>query len=632
GGRDEFDTIWVTREDGVSQEELRAEVAALLPAGYEAVTGDAEAKEQADLLLDAISFLTIFLLIFAGISLVVGTYIIVNTFSILVAQRSRELALLRALGASKRQVVRSVQLEALVLGLLGSTIGLGLGVLLAMGLRVLFAQFGLDLSGQPLVFGPRTVVASYAVGVLVTMTAAWLPARRTSRISPVQAMRDDIALTESSIWRRFSWGLAMAAVGALAVGLGLFADIPYALQTAGAGMLLILLAAAAVSPVVSRPFLSGARSLYARLFGSIGNLAGQNTLRNPRRTTATASALMISLTLACMMAIVGASAKASVDKSVEENFVGDYVVSNVFGGEFNPAIADEMAKVDGVGAVVRQRYQFADLGGDGVSAIDPATADLLELNVVEGDLADFEDGTVVVPESYADDEGLGVGETVEFETPGGTRTWPVVAVFEDNPIIFLPLVTTLATLEESGYEAADNALIIFAEPGAGGLQAGLDAIVEELPIVTVKDQAAFAEEQREPIDQFVLIIFALLGLALIIAVLGVVNTLALSVIERTREVGLLRAIGVSRSQLRWMITLESVVISALGAVLGVILGVGFGIALMYALRDEGLEVIRVPYGQLVAFLVLSVVIGMLAAVFPARRAARLDVLRAIATE
>ncbi|WP_193614616.1 ABC transporter permease [Nocardioides lijunqiniae] len=631
-GKDEYNDVWVTAEDGVSQEELRDAVTTVLPDEIEAVTGDEAADESASQLLEAISFITVFLLVFAFISLVVGAFLIVNTFSILVAQRSRELALLRALGASKRQVVRSVQLEALVLGLLGSTIGLGLGVLLAMGLRVLFGQFGLDLSGQPLVFGWRTVVASYAVGVLVTMIAAWLPARRTSRISPVQAMRDDVALTETSIWRRFSWGVALAVVGVVAVALGLFADIPYALQTAGGGMFLILLAAAAVSPVVSRPFLSGARSLYTRLFGSIGNLAGQNTLRNPRRTTATASALMISLTLACMMAIVGASAKASVDKSVEENFVGDYVVSNVFGGEFNPAIADEMAEVDGVDTVVRQRYQFGDLGGDGVSAIDPATADRLELSVVEGDLGDFEDGTVVVPESYADDEGLGVGDTVEFETPDGKRTWPVVAVFEDNPIIFVPLVTTLSTLEDAGYEAADNALIIFAEPGAQDLQAGLDAVVEELPIVTVKDQAAFAEEQREPIDQFVLIIFALLGLALIIAVLGVVNTLALSVIERTREVGLLRAIGVSRSQLRWMITLESVVISALGAVLGVILGVGFGIALMYALRDEGLEVIRVPYGQLAAFLVLSVVIGMLAAVLPARRAARLDVLRAIATD
>jgi putative ABC transport system permease protein len=632
GGRDEYNDVWVTAEDGVSQAELRDAVAEVVPDDIEAVTGDEAADESASQLLEAISFITTFLLIFAGIALVVGSFLIVNTFSILVAQRSRELALLRALGASKRQVVRSVQLEAFVLGVIGSTIGLGLGVLLAMGLRALFAQFGLDLSGQPMIFGPRTVLASYLVGVLVTMAAAWLPARRTSRIAPVQAMRDDIALSESSMRTRFWRGLALGAVGVLALGLGLFSGLPYGGQLVGGGVLAILLAVAAMSPVISRPLLSGARSLYARLFGSIGNLAGQNSLRNPRRTTATASALMIGLTLACTMAIVGDSAKASVDKSVEENFVGDYVVSNVFGGEFNPAIADQMAALDGVETVVRQRYQFQDFNGAGLSALDPASVDRLELNVVEGDLDDFEDGTVIVPESYADDEGLEVGDTVEVEVPTGESEWPVVAVFEDNPLVFLPIVMTLTTMEEAGYEPADNALTIFAEPGADDLQAGLDAIVSALPIVTVKDQVAFAEEQREPIDQFVLIIFALLGLALVIAVLGIVNTLALSVIERTREVGLLRAIGVSRSQLRWMITLESVVIAVLGAVLGVVLGVGFGVTLMYALRDEGLEVISVPYGQLAVFLVLSVVIGMLAAIFPARRAARLDVLRAIATE
>ncbi|MCD4525612.1 ABC transporter permease [Nocardioides sp. cx-173] len=631
-GEDVYNDVWVTAEDGVSQQELRDAVAKVLPEETEAVTGDEAADESASDLLEAISFITTFLLIFAGIALVVGSFLIINTFSILVAQRSRELALLRALGASKRQVVRSVQLEAFVLGLLGSTLGLGLGVLLAMGLRSLFAQFGLDLSGQPMIFGWRTVVASYLVGVLVTMAAAWLPARRTSRISPVQAMRDDIALSESSMTTRFIRGAALGVVGLVVLGLGLFSGLPYGGQMVGAGVLAILLAVAAMSPVLSRPLLSAARSAYARLFGSIGNLAGQNSLRNPRRTTATASALMIGLTLACTMAIVGDSAKASVDKSVEESFVGDYVVSNVFGGEFNPAIADRMAQLEGVDAVVRQRYQFQDFGGQGISAIDPATADRLELTVTEGDLADFTDGTVIVQESHAEDEGLEVGDEVEVETPAGKRSWPVVAVYEDNPIVFLPVVTTLTTMEEAGYEPADNAVIVFAEPGADDLQAGLDAIVEELPIVTVKDQAAFAEEQREPIDQFVLIIFALLGLALVIAVLGIVNTLALSVIERTREVGLLRAIGVSRSQLRWMITLESVVIAVLGAVLGVVLGVGFGVALMYALRDEGLEVISVPYGQLAVFLVLSVVIGMLAAVFPARRAARLDVLRAIATE
>jgi putative ABC transport system permease protein len=634
-GRDEYNDVWVTAEDGVSQEELRDSVSELLPDGIEAVTGDEAADESASQLLEAVSFITTFLLIFAGIALVVGSFLIVNTFSILVAQRSRELALLRALGASKRQVIRSVQLEAFVLGVIGATIGLGLGVLLAMGLRVLFAQFGLDLSGQPMVFGARTVLASYLVGVVVTMAAAWLPARRTAKISPVQAMRDDIALSESSMTTRFWRGLALAVVGMvlLAIGLGdIIDDVPYGGQMIGAGVLFILLGVAAMSPVISRPFLSAARALFARFFGSIGNLAGQNSLRNPRRTTATASALMIGLALACTMAIVGDSAKASVDKSVEESFVGDYVVSNVFGGEFNPSIADEMAGVDGVEAVLRQRYQFQDFGGEGISAVDPATVDRLELNVVDGDLADFADGTVIVQESYAEEEGLDVGDPVEVEVPTGETKWPVAAIYEDNPIIFLPIVTTLTTMEEAGYEPADNALTIFAEPGADDLQAGLDAVVDELPIVTVKDQAAFAKEQREPIDQFVLIIFALLGLALIIAVLGIVNTLALSVIERTREVGLLRAIGISRSQLRWMITLESVVISVLGAVLGVILGIAFGVVLMYAVRDEGLEVISVPYGQLGVFLALSVLIGMLAAVLPARRAARLDVLQAIATE
>ena len=224
-------------------------------------------------------------------------------------------------------------------------------------------------------------------------------------------------------------------------------------------------------------------------------------------------------------------------------------------------------------------------------------------------------------------------KVVFASTPTDVRGLLFSSIYEDNPVIFFPVLTTLPTLADAGFEEADNALIVFAEPGGlAGLQEGLDEVVAEIPIVTVKDQGAFADEQREPIDQFVLIIFALLGLALIIAVLGIVNTLALSVIERTREVGLLRAIGLSRAQLRRMITLESVVISVLGALLGLAMGLVFGIALMYSLRDEGLEVISVPGLQLVVFLVLSLVIGVLAAVFPARRAARLDVLRAISTE
>ena len=588
-------------------------------------------SEAASDLLEAISFITTFLLIFAGISLVVGAFLIINTFSILVAQRSRELALLRALGASKRQVMWSVQLEAFVLGVLGATIGLGLGVLLAMGIRALFANFGLDLSGQPLIFAPRTFIASYAVGIVVTMAAAWLPARRTGRIAPVQAMRDDIALPESSLRRRLWWGLALTVVGLVVLALGLFSDLPHGGWQVGGGVLAILLGVAAMSPVLSRPFLTLMRATYARAFGSVGNLAGQNSLRNPRRTAATASALMIGLALACTMAIVGDSAKASVDKSVSENFVGDFVVSNVIGTGFSPAIGDQMAQVDGVDQVVRERFASAERGRGNqfVAAVDPADVDSLKLDVSDGQA--LSEGSVLLQRTWADDEDLGVGDDLDLDLPAGKRTFVVAGIFEDNPVVAAPVLTTLDDFAAAGFPDSDNVLILFTDDSPG-IQGRLDAVVADLPVVTVKDQTAFAQEQREPIDQFVLIIFALLGLALLIAVLGIVNTLALSVIERTREVGLLRAIGLSRSQLRLMITLESVVIAVLGAVLGVVLGLGFGVALMYAVRDQGLEVISVPVGQLAVFLVLSVVIGVLAAVFPARRAARLDVLRAIATE
>jgi len=634
GGKDVFNDVWVTAADGVSQEQLRDRVDAALPADYEVVTGDTAADESATDLLQAVSFITTFLLIFAGISLVVGAFLIVNTFSILVAQRSRELALLRALGASKRQVSASVLLEAFVLGVLGSTAGLGLGLVLAMGIRTLFARFGLDLSGQALIFQPRTVLAAYVVGIIVTMTAAWLPARRTGRIAPIQALRDDVALHESSLHRRLLLGVVLIVAGMGALALGLFVDVPHAGWFVGGGVLAVLLGVSSASPVISRPFLLAARAAYARAFGSIGNLAGQNSLRNPRRTTATASALMIGLTLACTMAIVGDSAKASVDKSVAENFVGDYIVSNVFGGAFPAGIAGRMEGVDGVSNVVRERYGFGsrDGGDQGVAATDPADASALGISMTSGKVSDLANGTVFLEDSWASDHGLSVGDTVTLKMPTGVKAWRVVGTYDDNPVVFFPILTTLSTLADAGIPQRDNALIIFTDPGATGVQARLDKVVEQLPIVTVKDEAGFAKEQRGPIDQLVQMIYALLGLALVIAVLGIVNTLALSVIERTREVGLLRAIGVSRRQLRWMITLESVVISVLGAVLGVVLGIGFGVALMYALKDQGLEAISIPSGQLVVFLLLALVIGVLAAVFPARRAARLDVLRAIATE
>ena len=444
-GADVFNDVWVTAEDGVSQEELRDAVEPVLPTDVEAVTGDQAADDAADQLLEAIGFITTFLLVFAGIALVVGAFIIVNTFSILVAQRSRELALLRALGASRRQVTWSVQLEAFVLGVLGSTIGLGLGVLLAMALRLLFGQFGLDLSGTPLVFSPRTVVACYVVGVLVTMVAAYLPARRTGRIAPVQALSDDVALPETSIRRRLLLGGLLVAGGLVSLLFGLLLDVPKPLAWVGAGVLAVLLGVASASPFISRPLLALASWFYGRVFGAVGTLAGLNSQRNPRRTAATASALMIGLALAGTMVVIADSAKASTDQAIEDAFVGDYVVSNVFNGEFNSAIADEMAAVDGVAQVVQMRFQFllVDNDQDFATALDPSAVQALDLEVVDG-TGEMRDGTVLVQQFYADEEGLAVGDTIDVQVPAGKQAWEVVGIVEDTPILFTGMGTTIA--------------------------------------------------------------------------------------------------------------------------------------------------------------------------------------------
>ncbi len=633
-GKDSFNDAWVTTEPGVSQEELRDRVAKVLPKGFEALTGDEAADESASRLLEAISFLTIFLLVFAGIALVVGSFLIVNTFSMLVAQRSRELALFRALGASRKQVTRSVLFEAFVVGLVGSTIGLGLGVLLAIGIRALFASFGLDLSGTGLVIAWRTPAAAFAVGLLVTMVAAYLPARRSSRIPPIAALRDDVAMPESSLRRRLLVGTLMMLVGVGAGAVGLFADVPKQGYWVGSGALLAMLGMAAASPVTSKPFMALAAGTYRRLFGSIGVLAGQNSLRNPRRTAATASALMIGLTLVTTMSIAGSSAKASVDRTIERTFLGDIVISNAIGQGFSPEIADDAAKEPGVRSVTRLRSAQSKLAGDRkyLTGADPRTlTQVIRLDLTAGSLADFTGNTILVSKSVAAEENYKVGQELSFRFPKGVTKLRVVGIHDAE---FANYLTTIDALARGGYAPQDSALLLKLEPGAraGLVKANLEKATEKLPIITVKDQTEYAAEQRAPIDRLVLMIYALLGLALAIAVLGVVNTLGLSIIERTREIGLLRAIGVDRRQMRRMVSLESVAIAVLGALMGIGMGLVFGVALMASLRDQGLEVTQIPWLSLALYLLASVVIGLLAARLPARRAARLDVLQAIGAE
>ena len=636
-GQDVYTNIWVTADPGVSQESLRAQVAKRLPAGYQAVTGDAQAAKSASRIQEALGFVNNFLLVFAGVSLAVGAFLIVNTFSILIAQRSRELALFRAVGASRAQVTSSVLLEAVLIGLVGSTAGLIVGVGLAWGIARVFSTVGLDLGGVSLVFRPRTILIAYAVGLLVTVTAALLPARKAGAVPPVAAMREDAALTEGGLGRRLVVGGILVVAGAGAMYAGLYRDTGHTLTVLGGGILAVVVGVALTSPVLGRPITGGLGAAYRWLFGVVGTMARQNADRNPRRTAATASALMIGVTLVTMMATLGASAKASIDKAYAQEFAGDYVVGAVMGQGFAPQIAERVAAVPGVGVVAAQRDAMVKVGQDRLlaHAIDPDTMlQMWQLTLSAGSFAGLTGDTVALEKGQASTLGVGVGSTLPVTYRGTTGSFTVVATYDQSPAVQATALFSFAGFATLGVPEQDSALYVKRAPGASAssVLTGIEHALADQPLVSAKDQVAFAAEQRKPIDQMLTIIYALLGLAVVIAVLGIVNTLALSVIERTREIGLLRAVGLSRRQLRAMVRLESVAIALLGALLGIALGLVFGIALQRAVADQGIDVLAIPTGQLVVFVALAVLVGVLAAVWPGRRAARLDILRAIATE
>ena len=635
GGKDVFDSIALTAEPGVSQHELAASAERALPDGIEAATGDEVAAETEELVGTVLDFLNIFLLIFAAVALVVGTFLIINTFSILVAQRSRELALLRALGASRRQVTRSVLLEALVIGVVGSTLGLLLGFALAIGLRALFGNFGLDLSGTPLVFEWTTGVIGYAVGIVVTLIAAYLPARRASRIAPVAAMRDDIALPESSLRRRMIVGVALTLLGAGMMTAGLVGEGNTGASMVGIGVLGVLLGVALMSPVLGRPVLQGLGAAYRAAFGTVGTLAQENTLRNPRRTAATASALMIGLALVTTMSVLGASINKSIEVAVQEEFTTDYLVSSPTFQTFSTGIAERIRDIDGIGEVVQQQSLGSAIDGDGsfISAADgAAVAATYDINLAAGTL-DVGRGGIALSEPTADSLGVDVGDSVTLTFPAGDERAEVQGIYEQSNILNDALVP-FSTLEAAQIPRQDSVVSVNAAEGTSPDELGtaLEEVVADLPIVTVQNQEDFTEAQRASVNTLLYLIYALLGLAIVIAVLGIVNTLALSVIERTREVGLLRAVGLSRRQLRRMVRLEAIAIAVLGAVLGIVMGLVFGVVLQQALADQGITDLAVPVWQLVLFVVVAAVVGVLAAVLPARRAARLDILKAIMTE
>lgn len=629
--------VEVLAAPGVSQQELKARILAALPAGtYDAQTKAELVKKSSNAIKKGLSFINTFLLVFAGIALFVGTFIILNTFSMLVAQRTRELALLRAIGASRGQVTRSVLLEALAVGVVGSTVGLGVGYLLAIGLKALFGAFGVTLDAS-LVFAWSTTAWAYVVGVLVTLIAAYFPARRASRISPVAALREDATLPERSLKIRGGGGavLLVAGLATLVVGVGRTGGRGASLV--GISALLLIVAAIVLSPVLGRPVLAVLGAGFPRMFGTPGRLARENAQRNPRRTAATASALMIGLTLVAALAVIGASTKASVDKLIDRAIGADAIISNQSTSAFSTTLADAVRKVPGVAAVSQERFGGAKIGSNVtfVTGIDPETvAKGVTIEMRSGSLGQLGSDGLLVSQKVADSKGWTVGSRVAVTFPyGGTKQFRVEGVFSRNDALG-DYAVRLDALAVPGATAQDNLLWVSFDKGAdrAAVRAAVDAAAKPYPIVTVRDQSEYKADTRKQVDQFLLLIYALLVLAVIIAVLGIVNTLALSVIERTREIGLLRAVGMARRQLRRMVRLEALLIAVFGATLGLVLGLVFGVALRRTLRNDGIEVLSVPIGQLIVFFVLSGIIGVLAALWPARRAARLDVLAAISTE
>jgi len=636
GGKDVFTSISVNIPAGVTQQQATTAVRGVLPPGLTATAGDAYAEKNKSDIADQLKFINIFLLVFAAVAVVVSTFLIINTFSILVAQRSRELALLRAMGASRRQVRRSVLLEAFSVGLIGSTIGLGVGYLLALGIRALFATFGLDLTGADFPLKLRTIIVCYAVGLVVTMFAAYLPARRASKIAPVAAMRDDVALPESALRKRFVGGMGLTVLGVAGIVLGFAGSGGSGVSLVGLGMLAILIGVALMSPVLGIPLIRGLGVLYRKLFGTVGVLAKQNSLRNPRRTAATASALMIGLTLVALMSILGASTKASFDKVISAAVNSQLVVSNAIQTPFSPALAAEIRPIDGVAGVAQFRQAPGKVDGETsfIGAADPnQLSQALNVDMTAGQ-AGFPSNGILVDANVADSNHLQVGDTatLRFQNDEPLKV-SVAGLFVANSMP-TQYIVGLDTMERGGLKPADSLLFITTEPGANidQVRSSIDKVLKDLPTVSLKNPQEFVDEQLSFVNQFLFIVYALLGLAIVIAVLGIINTLALSVIERTREVGLLRAIGLSRRQLRQMVRLESVAIALLGAALGIAMGLIFGIALQRAIADQGLDVLGIPWVTLLIFLVASGLVGVLAAVLPARRAAKLNVLEAITTE
>ncbi|MER5810941.1 FtsX-like permease family protein [Streptomyces sp. NPDC002033] len=643
-----FTHVNVTAKDGVSDERLKENVAAAVGAGtYKLQT----AKEAADANKKDMGFLDVMkyvMLGFAGIAFLVGIFLIFNTFSMLVAQRTREIGLMRAIGSDRSQINRSVLIEALLLGVAGSLAGVAAGVGLAVGLMKLMGQMGMHLSTDDLTVSWTTPVIGLALGTVVTVVAAYVPARRAGKVSPMAALRDAGTPGDRKAGAvRAVLGLVLTGIGGAALFLAAAAD------KAGAGSLWLALGVffSLIGFIVIGPLLAGVvvRAIAApvlRPFGSVGRLAERNALRNPRRTGATAAALMIGLALVACLSVVGSSMVSSATDELDRTVGADYIVDSSAMQPVVPQAEQAMRAVKGLDHVTAYREATAKITApDGsslqsdLSVTDPAYAQDLRRKMVAGRHEDaYAPGAMSVGSLYADEHHVKVGDelTVAF-TGGKTVRLKVAAITSDEGNIDKGVKYISTATAEANIPADQLArpfmLMGKARPGqADSAYAELKTALAGYPQYTVRNQTDYKENLKDQVGQLLNMVYGLLALAIIVAVLGVVNTLALSVVERTREIGLMRAIGLSRRQLRRMIRLESVVIALFGALLGLGLGMGWGATAQQLLALQGLKVLEIPWATILGVFAGSALVGLFAALVPAFRAGRMNVLNAIAGE
>jgi putative ABC transport system permease protein len=658
----QYDSINVAAAGGVSPGELASRVRAALPNTLTVRTGAQEAANQTAELEEDLGFLRTFLLIFAYVALVVGAFIIFNTFSITVAQRTREFGLLRTLGASRRQIMRAVVEEGLLLGVGGAVVGLFAGVGLAPALDGLFKAFGADLPDNGTVIETRTVIVSLAVGVVITVLAGLFPALRATRVPPIAAMREGVSIppkplpTRRTLIARFVVGLVVvfALGGVLGHGVGLVLVI---LWVGRAIRLWVRLRREGERPARHYrvvPALAGAIGLLVSWRGITGRLARENSVRQPGRTLVTALALTVGLGLVAFISVLAAGTKATIDEAVHNSFAGNLIIQNTQAQQGIPGVvAPAVRTVSGVGTVTAVAFTkgtVRDLSKPGapvieeagrVSAIEPESFTRMYKakweHGSEATLGELGERGTVISKKFASANHLQVGDRLSVLTPSNqTVALTVRGVLKEEVLGLLAALTITRALAQSAFgQREDGVDFVAYAPGADSerTRGAIDALLRRsFPQTHAQTAAQFTKEESEGVNKFLVLVYVLLALSVIVSLFGIVNTLILSIYERTHELGMMRAIGTSRRQIRQMIRYESVITALIGGVLGLIFGVVGGVLVTALLLSGSGYVLSIPVGTLVILLIAAAVAGLLAAQAPARRAAKLEILSALATE